>query len=103
MGNCYGISWSAQEYADKILDSIRLEQWRYYLESQLSSSEYVLSKISCNDDRTNRWMNIVEKYNLNTLDVTNPLIQSLLDKSIDKKSKEISSIAHKLYNKIINR
>ena len=76
---------------------------RYYLESQLSSSEYVLSKISCNDDRTNRWMNIVEKYNLNTLDVTNPLIQSLLDKSIDKKSKEISSIAHKLYNKIINR
>ena len=26
MGNCYGISWSAQEYADKILDSIRLEQ-----------------------------------------------------------------------------
>lgn len=103
MGNGYGISWSAQEYADKILDSIRLEQWRYYLESQLSSSEYVLSKISCNDDRTDRWMNIVEKYNLNTLDITNPLIQSLLDKSIDKKSREVSSIAHKLYTKIIDR
>ncbi|KEH89317.1 hypothetical protein Z967_10680 [Clostridium novyi A str. 4540] len=102
MGNSYGISWGAQEYADKILDSIHSEQWRSYLDSQLSSSEYVLQKICCNDDRTTRWMNIVEKYDLNTLDITNPLIRSLLDKSIAKRANEVSSIANKLYNKLRN-
>jgi hypothetical protein len=101
MGNSYGISWSTQAYADKILDSIRLEQWRYYLEAQLKSSEYVLSKIHCDDEKTDRWIAVVEKYSLNTLGVTNPLIQSLLDKSISKKRKEVASIAHKLYIKIL--
>lgn len=47
-------------------------------------------------------MDIVEKYNLNTLDITNPLIKSILDKSIAKKSHEVSSIANKLYKKLID-
>ncbi|MDF2882890.1 MAG: hypothetical protein K0R54_3447 [Clostridiaceae bacterium] len=100
LGNSYGVSWSAQDDADKILDSIHIEQWRYYLDSLLKSSEYVLAKISYRDERIDRWFKIVEKYHLNELDITNPLIKSLLDKSIDKNKSTVSSIASKLYYKI---
>ncbi|NFO67026.1 hypothetical protein FDC27_08645 [Clostridium botulinum] len=102
LGNSYGISWAAQEDANKILDSIHQEQWKYFLDFQLKSSEYVLSKLSCNDERTDRWMELVEKYKLNELDITNPLIKALLDKSIAKKSNEVSSIANRIYKKLIN-
>ncbi|MBU3171136.1 caspase family protein [Clostridium estertheticum] len=100
LGNSYGTSWSAQEYANEILDSLHLEQWRQYFNLLFVRSEVILQKISCSDERTERWFELAERYKLNELEIVNPHVKTLLNKSIEKNKALVSSIARNLCSAI---
>ncbi len=100
LGNAYGVSWDAQDYADNILDSIHSEQWKGYFTLQFKSAEDVLWSIKCKDRRMERWFDIVETYNLDNLEIADPQINKLLQKSRERDRDAVSSIAYKLYMEI---
>lgn len=103
LGNSYGISWAAQEYVDSILDSIHSEQWIGYFNFQFKSAEDVLYKICNTSSQTSRWCDVVKKYKLDELGITNPTINRLLEKSKEKDLTTVISLARKLYNDHIER
>lgn len=103
LGNVYGISWEAQKYVDSILDSIHSEQWIGYFNFIFRTSEDVLYKISNSSEQTNRWCEIVIRYKLDELGITNPAVNKLLRKSKVRELSTVSSIAYKLYNENIER
>lgn len=100
LGNFYGVAWSAQNDADIILDKLQREDWRYYLEKCLPNDIDILWKIGCDDNRTQNWMNIVNKYRLHELEIFNKDIKKILLYSSQNKQHVTSSVASQMYNSL---
>lgn len=70
LGNQYGTSWDAEVIADRLLDRLTESEWKRYLEQYLKEEENLLDYINnCNKMR-NIWKNIIEKYKLKELNIT---------------------------------
>lgn len=68
LGNSYGISWDAQAYLDEILQTVSKDRWSYYLSSVLPYDRVILYKL-CGDITADRWIELVEKYSLEKIDI----------------------------------
>lgn len=68
LGNSYGISWDAQTYLDEILQTVSQDRWSYYLSSVLPYDRVILYKL-CDDISIDRWIELVEKYSLDKIDM----------------------------------
>lgn len=68
LGNSYGISWDAQTYLDEILQTVSKDRWSYYLSSVLPYDRVILYKL-CVDTTVDRWIELVEKYSLDKIDI----------------------------------
>jgi hypothetical protein len=78
LGNSYGISNAAQPILDNILDKISSDRWEYYLNQILPVDETILGKLTSNSDRANRWIELVNGYELQNLKYSNTLIERLV-------------------------
>jgi hypothetical protein len=63
LGNYYGVSYGAQEYADAILHRVAKDRWVYYLDQCLPTDERILFKL-VNTTSSSRWMDLVRQYSL---------------------------------------
>lgn len=81
LGNFYGSSNGAEDTAYKILDKLDKASWKYYLNECFSYDEEVLSKIAAGDRRTQVWCNIVKKYNLLDIEISDVKLQDLMKAS----------------------
>jgi hypothetical protein len=78
LGNYWGHTWAAQPAAKSVFDSLRTEQWEYYLNECLRRDRTVLDKLSSDDKPTKRWVRLVEEYNLPKFKVREQIIAKLL-------------------------
>lgn len=68
LGNSYGISWDAQTYLDEILQTVSKDRWSYYLNSVLPYDRVILYKL-WGDITADRWIELVEKYGLDKVEI----------------------------------
>lgn len=68
LGNSYGISWDAQTYLDEILKTVSKDRWSYYLSSVLPYDRVILYKL-WGDITADRWIELVEKYGLDKVEI----------------------------------
>jgi len=80
LGNHWGISWGAESHARKMLDSLRAEQWSYYLNECLRSDRTVLDKL-VDDGPTKRWIELASIYRFHEIQPRQLQIRRLLEAS----------------------
>ncbi len=102
LGNSYGISWDAQIYLDEILQTVSKDRWSYYLSSVLPYDRVILYKL-CSDAIADRWIELVQNYNLENIDVENEKeIKDLLSYSNAKYKIRLKRIANKILDSLKN-
>lgn len=97
IGNSYGISIAAQPVLDQILEKISPDRWEYYLNQILPVDETILGKLTGNSDRADRWLKLVNEYELQKLKYTNTIVEKLV---MAKTYTRIQSYANDLEKKV---
>ena len=95
LGNSYGVSWSAESEARVILKSLSADRWSYYLNNVLPSDTRILDKLGSSKPLA-QWLQLVDEYELSSLEIKNPTVSSLIKASSDKKEARIKSATKKL-------
>lgn len=99
IGNNYGTSWAAQEYVDKILDSLTPDRWEYYLNQVFKVDETIILKLT-NNNIIGEWNKTVEKYSLHEMNIKDHHVTRLLQASLNKQNNTVKDIAKNLYDGI---
>ncbi len=100
MGNAYGHSNSAVNWVYRVLDKLDKNAWTYYVNECLPFDEPVLCKIKQGDSRTAHWCNLIEKYELNQLEIGDRKIKDLLNYSVNNDKNNTKAIAGLLLKKL---
>lgn len=95
LGNSYGVSWSAAPEAKSLLKSLTTDRWTYYLNNVFPSDMRVLDKLDSVKPLA-QWVQLVEEFQLATLEVKNNSVSRLIKASSDKKDTQIESFRKKL-------
>ena len=98
LGNQYGLSWDAQEYADEILKTLTDQRWAYYLTQKLPQDSLILSKLT-NSECAKRWVDLLSASRVEAPNTSNKPLGALLVASVsgDKaKAKLVSKKAKSL-------
>lgn len=96
LGNSYGISWDAQSYLDEILQTVSKDRWSYYLSSVLPYDRVILYKLY-GDVTIDRWIELVQKYSLNKVDIEgNKDIKDLISFSNIKQKMQLKRIVNRM-------
>ena len=96
LGNYYGVSFSARPLADKMLNDFTSDRWEYYLNACLPGDIRILQKLG--DERPrNIWYYIVQKYELNNLNLKNKHVSTLVTvASFEKRDTSVLNAQQKL-------
>jgi hypothetical protein len=97
LGNSYGVSWSAESEAKAILKSLSTDRWTYYLNNVLPSDTRILDKLESSKPLS-QWMNLVDQYDLATLEIKNTGVSRLIKASSDKNESRIRSARKNLFD-----
>lgn len=100
LGNRYGVSYGAIEKCEKILDKLSMDDWKFYLEYCMPTAEDVLYKLTNCDDIRNRWINIVNKYSLEEISISNKSIRNIIVSADKEDIIGIKNNASDLINKL---
>lgn len=95
LGNRYGVAWSAQPEALRILSSLTPDRWQYYLNQVLPSDVRILSKLS-DEKPCAQWISIVSKQGLNELQIKHKTVAKLLKAAKDGLSGKVKDAANSL-------
>ena len=95
LGNEYGFSWTASPIAARILRELSRDRWRYYLNEVLPTDPDILYKLASEDRPRDRWMQAVEEYDLNDLDI-NDQVSALVQAAPAGKVADVRKTAEKL-------
>lgn len=82
LGNTYGVSWDAQDTADKLLDQLTVADWKKYLMTGLPQDDDILDYLTGQYKVSSmilRWKEVVKKYKLDEIDVSNKKVKMLLE------------------------
>jgi hypothetical protein len=96
LGNRWGVSWAANVPAKRLLDSLRNEQWEYYLNENLPGDRTILDKISVDDKPVARWTELVKTFNLTERVIRDAAVTKLLEVSARSERDKIKTLAQKL-------
>lgn len=91
LGNRYGVSWDAQQYADQILETMTNERWAYYLTQQLPQDSVILSKLT-NSECAERWINTLGSAEIDAPNVNSKPLAALLAASVSGKAAKASVV-----------
>ncbi|MBZ0330747.1 hypothetical protein KZO25_10525 [Halomonas sp. ANAO-440] len=95
LGNTYGVAWSAEPEASRILSKVTDERWSYYINNVLPSDTRILEKILLEKPRSN-WIKVVDKYGIGDLTIKNKSVGLLISATQNKKDARLVSSAKKL-------
>lgn len=95
LGNSYGVAWSTEPVASRILDGLSIERWGYYVNSVLPSDTRVLTKLYSDKPRAN-WINLSSRYNFGELQIKNKTVGLLIRASVEHKNDKVSKYAIRL-------
>ncbi len=98
LGNFYGISFNAQEYADRLLEKLTNDRWEYFLNNCLSTDERILYKLTI-DKIVEQWCTLVNDYDLfNKMEnnISNSDIFNLLKEGYNNKKHLVITLARKM-------
>ncbi|MBN2897481.1 MAG: hypothetical protein JXO44_01805 [Clostridia bacterium] len=95
LGNSYGVSWAAESEAKSLLRSLSADRWTYYLNNVFPSDTRILDKLDSSKP-LNQWMQLVEEFQLASLEIKNTSVSSLIKASLEKKDARIKSSRKKL-------
>lgn len=60
LGNFWGVAFDAQQWASKVLESLRPNQWEYYLNNCLPRDKTVLEKLSSEPKPVRNWIDLIQ-------------------------------------------
>ena len=83
LGNHWNYSWSARPYADKVLQSLRREQWEYYVNECLPRDRTVLDKLSSYGSPVGWWKQLVVTYGLASIMIREKPVKLFMTASAD--------------------
>lgn len=102
LGNSYGISWEAQTHLDYILQTVVRDRWSYYLNKVLPYDRVILYKL-CEDVTADRWIELVQQYSLDSIDVEGGKeLKDLLSCSNHKQKTQLKRCAKKILEHLKN-
>jgi len=102
LGNSYGISWDAQTYLDEILQTVSKDRWSYYLSSVLPYDRVILYKL-CVDITADRWIELVEKYSLEKIDIEGEKeLKNLISYSNPKQKIQLKRVVNRILESLKN-
>ncbi len=102
LGNSYGISWDAQTYLDEILQTVSKDRWSYYLSSVLPYDRVILYKL-CVDITADRWIELVEKYSLEKIDIEGEKeLKDLISYSNPKQKIQLKRVVNRILESLKN-
>ena len=96
LGNSFGHAWNAQSAAFEILDHMSRDWWAYYLSQCLPNDRRILLKLR-QSRPTERWFDIVKKYDLSQTQTNVVQVDNLLKASSAKQKPRVSEIASAMY------
>lgn len=71
LGNNYGTSWDAEAIADRILNRLSDDEWITYLDNYFLEESNLINGIMDYNKMRNKWKEVIKKYNLNKLNLSN--------------------------------
>jgi hypothetical protein len=98
LGNSYGISNAAQSEANSLLDRLTNNQWEYYLNECLPGDQLILQKLAWQGKPQNRWLELFEKFQLQTKSIKSTRVQRLLAASERRNISGLTETATALLN-----
>lgn len=98
LGNTYGVSWAAQDAAERVLRSVSGDRWTYFLNECLPADEVLLAKLASSRPVA-RWFAVVDKYGLAKLNITDRDVRQLIEYSATRNSTAVGQVATKLANR----
>jgi hypothetical protein len=96
LGNAWGPSFAAAPSAKRVLDSLRTEQWEYYLNQCLRRDRTVLDKLVLDVKPGKRWIELAKTYEFNKMSATDHRTEKLVDASINGTIDQVQQRAEKL-------
>jgi hypothetical protein len=101
LGNIYGVSYAAQEYLNKILETLSNDQWEHYFNTVFPGDETIIEKLKYGNNKIySNWTNVVEKFNLDKLNFKNTKIDNLIKAAKNSNYGRMKSIVDELYVKL---
>jgi hypothetical protein len=100
LGNRYGVSNAAQSDALALLERLTNNQWEYYLNECLPGDELVLQKLAWYSGPQGRWLELVERFELNSKALKSQSILKLLKASAKKDASGLASNAKAMLENI---
>jgi hypothetical protein len=101
LGNPWGHSWTAVPHAERVLDSLRVEQWEYYLNECLRRDRTVLDKLVSAGKPAQRWREVASRYRFSALTSHDKLVRILVTATLsDKPAHQLSRVALRLRHAI---
>ncbi len=94
LGNRYGISDNAQPILDKMLDKMDTLKWEYFLNNVFPTDRDLLVKFYLTERNKplNKWVNIINKYNLDKINFSNYKVKKFIEACLDNDKKVIVSL-----------
>ncbi|MDG4905197.1 hypothetical protein P9228_01900 [Mesorhizobium sp. WSM4898] len=99
IGNQYGVSWSAQPYADQVINGISADRWKFYLDGRLSEDKLILVKL-LNDVMIDRWIDVFSDINLSSISLEQADVGLLVVATYEGKKARVKSLAARLLQKL---
>lgn len=96
LGNRWGASWAAHDAAKRVLDTLRNEQWEYYLNECLPRDRTVLDKIAHDDGPASRWIDMVSLFKLEQRTLKHKKLKELISASANGNAAKVKTIAAQL-------
>lgn len=92
LGNRYGVAWSAEPDATRLLSQLSQDRWQYYLNQVLPGDVRILSKLS--DDRpVVNWIALVARHRLNDLQIKHRTVARLIKAAGDGATPKVKDCA----------
>jgi hypothetical protein len=92
LGNQWGVAWSAEPEASRLLGKLTDTRWTYYVNNALQSDTRILNKLLQDKPITN-WNGVVERYGLAQLQINHRGVSKLIASSTEKNLVKIKSAA----------
>ena len=78
LGNGFGVSWSAENVADRLLDRLTPDEWLTYIDKYMIEETNLLDLINECMNMRKRWKLVIKKYNLNQLNIMSPIAKKIV-------------------------
>ncbi len=101
LGNSWGHSWASAEVAATLLDSLREEQWEYYLNECLPRDRTVLDKLARDDSPIKRWCELSQRHDFPTMSISNKKVKRLIFHSEKNDFEGVKKVAHSIRVSIV--